>query len=370
MIHSGGKVVQPGKWIMDSGASDHMIANLSSLKNVKKAPFNFNIKLPTGDTTLITHIGDIVLEGGLKMLNVLHVPGFTHNLLSIYKLAKDNGCDVTFHAAICMIVDYMSRKLRGVGKLTNGMYYLVDSTAKEGIKDQLKGQQLICVTCPMKKFSKLPYPQSSSRAKERFDLIHIDTWGPYRTGVKVIRSDNTLEFADGACKRLYASKGIIHQTTCVFNPQQNACAERKHGKFLEIARVLKLQVVFLSCIGENENGTWDIVTLPLDKQAIGSKWVYKTKYNPDGSIERYKSRLVILGYKKVYGIDFTKMFAPVAKLTTVRALLAVAAMQDWIVCQMDVSNAFLNGDLDEVVYMKMQLGHTGMGSRISVSLDS
>ncbi|XP_074339824.1 putative mitochondrial protein AtMg00820 [Apium graveolens] len=106
------------------------------------------------------------------------------------------------------------------------------------------------------------------------------------------------------------------------------------------------------------NGTWDIVTLPSNKQAIGSKWVYKTKYNLDGSIERYKSRLVILGYKQVHGIDFTETFAPVAKLTTIRALLAVAAMQDWIVCQMDVSNAFLNDDLDEIVYMKMPPGYT------------
>lgn len=113
------------------------------------------------------------------------------------------------------------------------------------------------------------------------------------------------------------------------------------------------------------NNTWDIVELPPDKRAIGSKWVYKTKYNPDGSIERYKSRLVILGYKQIHGIDFTETFAPVAKLATVRALLAVADIQDWVVCQMDVSNAFLNGDLDEVVYMKMPPGYVGLGSRIS-----
>lgn len=115
------------------------------------------------------------------------------------------------------------------------------------------------------------------------------------------------------------------------------------------------------------NATWDIVTLPLNQYAIGSKWLYKTKYNPYGTVERYKSRLVILGNKQVYGINFSETFAPVAKLTTVRALLAVAAMQNWMVCQMDVSNAFLNGDLDELVYMKMPPGYTGMGSRISAA---
>lgn len=119
-----------------------------------------------------------------------------------------------------------------------------------------------------------------------------------------------------------------------------------------------------------ENGTWEIFDLPAGKQAIGSKWLYKTKYNPDGAIERYKYRLVILGCRKVYGIDFSDTFAPVAKLTTGRALLAVAAMQDWTVCQMDVRNAFLNGDLDEVVYMKMPPGYEGMGSRITAESQS
>lgn len=77
---------------------------------------------------------------------------------------------------------------------------------------------------------------------------------------------------------------------------------------------------------------------------------------------------MILGCKQVYDIDFSETFAPVAKLTIVRALLVVAAMQDWMVCQMDVSNAFLNGDLDEVVYMKMPPCYTGMGSRISTAI--
>lgn len=114
-----------------------------------------------------------------------------------------------------------------------------------------------------------------------------------------------------------------------------------------------------------ENNTWKITKLPPGKKSIGCKWLFKTKYNPDGSIERYKSRLVVLGCKQVYGIDYVETFAPVAKLTTVRTLLAVAAIQGWTTVQMDVSNAFLNGDLDEIVYMRFSQGYTGMGSRIT-----
>lgn len=677
MIDSKAGGAHSGKWIIDSGASDHMTATLNILENVRHAPLNFTIKLPTGAKVLITHIGDLVLENGLKMLNVLHVPDFNHNLLSIHKLAKDNGCNVTFHADKCLILDSASKRLRGMGEINNGLYYLtqigsishkaqclqVQSTKHSdqlrlwhqrlghtppqklqlisGIKNQLQGEDLVCVTCPMAKFTRLPFPQSNSQAKERFELVHIDTWGPYKvlsrkkyryfltivddfsrvtwayllehksdylctitaflnyvrnhftTSIKIIRSDNALEFNDKSCKEFYNNNGILHQTSCVYKPQQNARVERKHRQILEVARALKFQsglpiaywgecvltavyiinriptialqnkipyevllespvdyeeIKVFGCLAfsantatkgdkfqprgipcvflgypplkkgfrllslitnemfvsrdvkfnekvfpfndkfkdtymepvpepvlldnskpiqdddifceeiQNEdaehdvgderegdaqnseepvlrrstrqvkhptwmsdyvtnananavttqevqpqfccflstlekavdpvtykeavkkqcwidamnaelealeaNNTWDIVDLPEDKHVIGSKWVYKTKYNPDGSIERYKSRLVILGNKQVHGIDFTETFAPVAKLSTVRALLAVAAMQNWVVCQMDVSNAFLNGDLDEVVYMKMPPGYEGMGSRI------
>lgn len=86
---------------------------------------------------------------------------------------------------------------------------------------------------------------------------------------------------------------------------------------------------------------------------------------PDGTIDKYKSRLVILGNKQKYGVDYAETFAPVAKLTTVRTLLAVAAMQDWHTCQMDVSNAFLHGELSDTIYMKMPPGYTHLGCRIT-----
>lgn len=105
-----------------------------------------------------------------------------------------------------------------------------------------------------------------------------------------------------------------------------------------------------------DQGTWVMDTLPPGKKALGSKWLYKIKYNSDGSIERLKARLVIVGNHQVEGINYNETFTPVTKMVTVRTFLAVAAIKGWEVHQMDVHNVFLHGDLSEEVYIKVPSG--------------
>src|SRR3954465_1034918 len=105
-----------------------------------------------------------------------------------------------------------------------------------------------------------------------------------------------------------------------------------------------------------ENKVWTLVDLPEGRQAIENKWIFKNKTDADGNITVYKARLVAKGFRQVQGIDYDETFSPVAMLKSVRIMLAIAAFYDYEIWQMDVKTAFLNGFLEEELYMMQPEG--------------
>ena len=119
----------------------------------------------------------------------------------------------------------------------------------------------------------------------------------------------------------------------------------------------------------NANHTWDFVSQPSTTSVIGSEWVYTIKVKPNGTLDRYKACLVAQGYKQEYEIDYEETFAPVAKMTRVRTLLAIASCKRWPLYQLDVKNAFLHRHLKETVYMECPPGYSLGDSKVVCKLN-
>ncbi|KAM1079184.1 hypothetical protein ACFX2B_013776 [Malus domestica] len=144
---------------------------------------------------------------------------------------------------------------------------------------------------------------------------------------------------------------------CVIEPE--TFEEAESDKAWQIAMEDEISMI-------EKNETWILVDRPSDKPVIGVRWVYKTKLNLDGSVQKNKARLVAKGYSQKPGIYFNETFAPVARLDTIRTLIALAAQKGWQLYQLDVKSAFLNGVLEEEVYVDQPQGFEVKGSESKV----
>jgi hypothetical protein len=100
------------------------------------------------------------------------------------------------------------------------------------------------------------------------------------------------------------------------------------------------------------NDVWDVVPRLVGKSVVTSKWLYKTKIATDGSVEKHKARFVARGFSQIEGVDYDETFAPVARYTSIRTIIAMAAKMGWRIHQMDVKTTFFNGFIDEEVYIE------------------
>ena len=105
---------------------------------------------------------------------------------------------------------------------------------------------------------------------------------------------------------------------------------------------------------------WTLVDLPNDRKAVENKWIFKKKTDADGNVTVYKARLVAKGFRQVQGVDYEETFSPVAMLKSNQVLLAIAAYHDYEIWQMDVKTAFLNGNIEEELYMVQPEGFVNL----------
>ena len=177
-------------------------------------------------------------------------------------------------------------------------------------------------------------------------------------------SSSSLEGRSSERPRKMRSLQDLYDSTKITNDVTLFClfADYEPTRFEEAVRDKKWRNAMDEEIKVIEkNDTWEFAPLPTRKKIIGVKWVYKLKKNAKGELERYKARLVVKGYSQWQGIDYDEVFALVARLETIRLLISLAAQNQWRIFQMDVKFSFLNGYLEEELYVKQPIGYVVEG---------
>lgn len=150
-------------------------------------------------------------------------------------------------------------------------------------------------------------------------------------------------------KRPHKYSGYVTQMTRISTAEPSSFEEAAKQHVWEDAMMEEYQSIL-------KNDVWDIVPRPEGKSIVSSKWIYKIKHFAEGSIEKYKARFVARGFSQKEGIDYDETFAPIARYTSIRTIISLATILGWKLHQMDVKTAFLNGQVEEEVYIEQPDG--------------
>ena len=280
------------------------------------------------------------------------------------------GCMAYAHVPDCerRKLDAKSKKMRFVGySLTSKGYRLFDETNRKlyirrdvEFNESDFGQKSVMTTEPDPKSMEVKQ-NADATAKDEEEVAENRRSEKEEEQLELRRSERTRktpvrygyeEYADTATYRV---RHVAYHLSEVDEP--STIQEAKSGDHAAEWKVAT-EAEYNSLI---ENKTWKLVELPPGRKAIGCKWVFKLKHDVDGRVERFKARLVAKGYAQKYGIDYDEIFSPIVRFSSIRFLLAFAVQRDFLIHQMDVETAFLNGKLDEEIYMQQPEGYLKPG---------
>ncbi|GKV47717.1 hypothetical protein SLEP1_g54586 [Rubroshorea leprosula] len=203
------------------------------------------------------------------------------------------------------------------------------------------------------------YSLHGSGMKERFSTCHMKKVNPMSHKQKR-RSWLTIFSYTEFSNKEKPWEQVYDLDTYALLVAEPTCYDEAYGK-QEWENSMKEEIDSIE-----KNNTWELVDKPEGKTPIGVKWVYRVKYKAYGSVQKYKARLVAKGYVQKHGIDFLETFSPVARFETVRLVIALAAQMKWKIFQFDVKSTFLNGWLEEDVYVEQPEGFIVQGKEEKV----
>nr|GEU37784.1 ribonuclease H-like domain-containing protein [Tanacetum cinerariifolium] len=261
----------------------------------------------------------------------------------ITKVARDSGLIVSFNENKCFVLpqDLKGMSVLRIGNQIDGLYYLNDSQ-----DTNLNSQGLDHVNF----FNKIMHENLDTSS----DVTSIPASSQSDGSHHPLHSSSTIDPSQNDLRHSQGSNGSVFEDEEVATSAEHNAVPKGDNVDHESVSTTTLPHV-------RRNDTLEITDLPIARKAIGGKWVYKIKYKSSGDIDRYKARYVAKGFNQKEGIDFDETFSPVVKIVTVRCVVNPAVQNNWSICQLDVNNAFLYGDLDETVYMTLPEGYFNPG---------
>ncbi|GKV19435.1 hypothetical protein SLEP1_g29696 [Rubroshorea leprosula] len=332
-------------WYFDSGAQTHATNNPGKLlRSTPSSSSNF-IQVGNGQLLPVTSRGDALLSTSnsqFSLNNVLVAPHLTKNLVFVRQFTRDNNCSVNFDSSGFSIKD---NKMKNV---------LLRCNSSDGLYSFSSGS-----------FPNYPAVYSVLHS---LDVWHCHLGHPSITSIQHLARHGLLPIErvtlpPRLCHACYIFLLLMRSQVGTRKPRvlpsllATETDIREPKTFKEACQFSEWHSAMVDEFSALlKNNTWSLVPHPSTVNVVGSKWVYRIKQKANGSIERFKARLVAQGFTQQQGIDYDDTFSHMVKPVTIRTVLALTVMYSWPIHQLDVKNAFLHGRLSEVVYMSQPPG--------------
>ncbi|KAL4569586.1 hypothetical protein LXL04_025227 [Taraxacum kok-saghyz] len=378
------------KWVIDSCANQYFTTSDKHLDNVVDiSDLKLKVDHPNGSSANILKFGNLSLEGGVGLYDVLVVPTFNVNLMSVHKdsvkkqimeTGSEQG-DVRFYEHVIPFKMSSGNTETGQhlgffdnllvsGKSNPNDEDLINKSVSSDQQSEIKGHDS-SVRDDSENQKTDTTSDTTSKSDRTDDDFHTYSHEPVSEAEMEPMSDDLYSqynenlISDGGHRNIESQTSGPSAT-----PLGSTLTSDPSSALRRSTRISKPPIALDDYVWNSKckysitamndemealyrNQTWVLTDLPKGRKPIGCKWVYKIKYKSNGDVDRYKARLVAKGYNQNEGVDFAETFSHVAKLVTVRCLITLAINLNWNLHQLDINNAFIYGTIDEDVYMTL-----------------